>query len=196
MMGVTIEKERPKLLKVIGIDPGTHRLGFAVLAAGEGSPFLEEMDTLALNGRWSLVRRLQAVHEGIRDVCDRHAPDLLMIETPFYHHNVQTSLKLGRVIGIVMALAFERGIVVEEISPAEVKKRITGNGRASKALMERFLSRPFGRSDAYRPQLPDAVDALGIAYAHFVMVSMPTGGRKKTSWQAFLRDNPHRIRRL
>ncbi len=188
------EVEGSKLLKALGIDPGTHRLGYAVVTRENGAVHVSEMDVIALNGRWSLTRRFQTIYEGLRDVFDRHAPDLMMIETPFYHHNVQTSLKLGRVIGIAMALAFERGVSVEEISPAEAKKRITGNGRASKVLMERFLSRAFGQDTAYNPHLPDAVDALGIAYAHFVMPSV-FASDKKASWKAFLRDNPHRIRK-
>ncbi len=186
-------EEGPKLRKALGIDPGTHRMGYAVVECTSRGCRLHEMGALRLNGRWALARRFECIHRELSRLFETHRPQVVVIETPFYHHNVQTSLKLGRVIGLAMALAFAHGTEYCEISPAEVKKRITGNGRASKAMLERFLRQHFGADARYEANSADAVDALGIAYAYFT--SDGRTPRRSVSWEAFIRAHPERIRR-
>ena len=63
-----------------------------------------------------------------------------------------------------MLAAARRGVDVHMYTPSEVKKSISGNGRADKAQMTRMITRILGLSEAPKP--PDAADALALAVCH------------------------------
>src|SRR5690606_26163642 len=92
-----------------------------------------------------------------------HKPDIWVIEKAFADKNISSAIKLGEVRGSIMAAAFRSKAAIREITPAAVKKRIAGNGRATKeqvaAAVLTFVG--FRRGD-----LPfDATDAVAIALA-------------------------------
>ncbi|MEF2175486.1 MAG: crossover junction endodeoxyribonuclease RuvC [Candidatus Absconditabacteria bacterium] len=53
-------------------------------------------------------------------------------------------------------------IIVNEFSPIELKKNITGNGNAEKVLVQSYIKKIFNLKNL--PEYDDAADALGLAY--------------------------------
>jgi crossover junction endodeoxyribonuclease RuvC len=178
---------------ILGIDPGTQILGYALLKGGT-HPALIEMDVLKLTKEKDIYARLQMIHAKIISIIETHHPTHFAIEAPFFGKNVQSMLKLGRAQGVAIAAAMHYKLPVSEYAPKKVKQSITGNGNADKDMVWKMLERILKVEK--KPQYYDATDALGVALCHWYQLSSPllpaTKGAK--GWEAFLAKNPGRIK--
>ncbi len=179
---------------ILGIDPGTNILGYALIGINGASFELIDMGYLTMSKLEDHVEKLKYIAEELQILIRRHKPDELAIEAPFYGKNVQSMLKLGRAQGVAMAIAITQGVRIHEYSPKKIKQSVTGNGNASKetvaAVAEQILKRPLPTDKL------DATDALATALCHyFQRITAPglSGKNKKNNWEGFLKDNPERI---
>ena len=188
---------------ILGIDPGTQILGYAILKGGN-KPILIEMDVLKLTKEKDIYARLQIIHAKIIELIKQHKPSHFAIEAPFFGKNVQSMLKLGRAQGVAIAAAMHFDLPVTEYAPKKVKQSITGNGNADKDMVWKMLERVL--SIQKQPKYFDATDALGVALCHWYQMSGPvlptlakTGkgsklAKKSNGWEAFMASNPGRIK--
>jgi crossover junction endodeoxyribonuclease RuvC len=147
----------------VGVDPGTLRLGWGVVARQRNEMRHVAHGVIALDAREPLARRLQRIEIELGRVLSEHRPEVGSVETLFFHKDAQAAAKLGHARGVVLLSLARAGIEVAEYAPARVKKAIAGHGQADKrqiALMIRALLR--------LDQLPafDAADALALAVTH------------------------------
>ena len=91
---------------IIGIDPGTHIMGYGVLRVYAGTPSLVAMGVIELNRFDSHYLRLRRIYERVSGLIAPYLPDEIAIEAPFFGKNVQSMLKLGRAQGVAMAAAY------------------------------------------------------------------------------------------
>ncbi len=153
--------------RVLGIDPGTHRVGFALLEAGARRRLIAS-GVVTVPAAWEPERRLGRIHTELAALIDRHQPDCIALESSFFGKNVLSMLRLGEARGCVLALAGVRGLTVSDYPPATVKKAVTGNGGASKRQLARVLAAllpELGSAEAI--ERLDETDAIGIAWCHF-----------------------------
>lgn len=61
-----------------------------------------------------------------------------------------------------MMLFLKNKIKIKELTPIEVKKYITGNGKADKKLVQQMIMKIFGLQQM--PEYNDTADALALAY--------------------------------
>ena len=80
---------------ILGIDPGTNVMGYALLKVVERKPSLIVMGVLTLSKIESHYLRLRRIHERTLQLINEYHPDELAIESPFYGKNAQVVLKLG-----------------------------------------------------------------------------------------------------
>lgn len=150
-------------LYILGIDPGSLKMGWAALACQ--GPRLQRIDsgTLRMSARAPLPERLAALLNATTRLLDTHAFDVLAIEAAFVRDNPHTALVLGQARGIPIALAAARGLPVFEYPPATVKRTLVGSGRAEKSQMQRMIQTLLAL-----PTLPaeDEADALAVAITH------------------------------
>ena len=141
--------------------------------------------------------RLKLIFEEITKLIDMYNPCEIAIESPFYGKNVQSMLKLGRAQGVCMAAGMSRGLDVSEYPARRVKQAITGNGNASKEQVATMIQAQFSYSLAGKKM--DATDAIAIALCHvYTFGESPsnkvvTKGKKKTTWEKYLDQNPSKI---
>ncbi|MBD5201035.1 MAG: crossover junction endodeoxyribonuclease RuvC [Bacteroidales bacterium] len=179
---------------IMGIDPGTNVMGYAMLGINGKKPTLIVMGVLKLNKFESHYKRLNRIYERVLSLVEQYLPDELAIEAPFFGKNVQSMLKLGRAQGVAMAAALSRDIPIAEYAPLSIKQSVTGNGNAGKEqvaeMVKRLLDiRPEQMSDFF-----DATDAVAAALTHFYESSKPEAFRKSSSsWASFLAAHPERI---
>lgn len=183
----------PKSPIILGIDPGTQILGYALLKAGT-HPTLIEMDVLKLTKEKDIYARLQLIHAKIIELIETHKPTHFAIEAPFFGKNVQSMLKLGRAQGVAIAAAMQYKLPVVEYAPKKVKQSITGNGNADKDMVWKMLERILKIEK--QPKYFDATDALGVALCHWYQISSPVLPASKglKGWDAFLAKNPGRVK--
>ena len=183
----------PAVYRILGIDPGTVVLGFAVVEVHPRSRRIVELGVLKLAQLKDHSRRLELIHRRLTQVIREHKPSIMAIEAPFFGKNPQSMLKLGRAQGVCMAAAIGEGLEVTEYAPRKIKQSITGNGNASKEQVAAMLENEFAL-DSSR-YLADATDALGAAMCHFYQNrSAVPGGKRFSGWEGFLKANADRIK--
>jgi crossover junction endodeoxyribonuclease RuvC len=160
-------------MKILGIDPGSHRTGWAVLAeAAPGRPpVVVASGTISLTATAPLHERLVRLSREIGEIAQRHRPDVVAMEESFFQKNARTALVLGHARGALIAGACANGTPFAEYPPAVVKKTVGGSGRASKEGLSRLLCVQLGLA-APLDSL-DASDALAVAWTHLQMLRSP-----------------------
>jgi len=178
-------------MRILGIDPGTNVLGYAILENRGKFLHVLRMDVLRMSRYDNHQDKLHRIFVEIQDIIDTYQPTFMAIEAPFYGKNVQSMLKLGRAQGVAIAAALQRKIEVQEYSPKKIKLAVTGNGNASKEQVAAMVSQ-LTVSQIDDSKL-DATDALAAAICHHYQNKRlnKLGGQFK-DWGAFLKANPDR----
>ena len=178
--------------RILGIDPGTNILGYAVLEVTGKKLRLVNIGVVRMQHLKEQAEKLRMIYEQVSAIIDLHTPSELAIEAPFFGKNVQSMLKLGRAQGVAMAAGLAKGLLIEEYAPKKIKQSVTGNGNATKfqvaAMLGTILNSDFSN------ETEDATDALGAAVCHHFQTSSVLGGMKKAKgWDGFLKANPDKI---
>ena len=118
-----------------------------------------------------LETRLAFLHEGLTGVLAATPPDLVGIESVFHGPNTKSLVTLGQARGVLLAAVGAREVPLVELTPAEVKKAVTGRGGATKEQVAHMVGALLGwrPDEAARTHgkvaAQDATDALGVAVA-------------------------------
>ena len=165
---------------ILGIDPGSLLMGYALLKADKNQPRVLLMDVLKLSNEKDIYARLHLIHQKVSELIRLYHPSSFAIEAPFFGKNVQSMLKLGRAQGVAIAAAMQAGLNVTEYSPKKVKQSITGNGNASKEQGWHMLKTILQIDE--QPRYFDASDALSVALCHHFnnRVIQPSATKKKS----------------
>jgi crossover junction endodeoxyribonuclease RuvC len=179
---------------ILGIDPGTRFLGYGLIHIHRDKVTVLQYGVLNLTKYTTQGAKFLKIHERVLGIIEEFLPDEIAIECPFFGKNVQSMLKLGRVQGMVMSLAFSKNIPIAEYEPKKIKQSVTGNGNASKEQVAKMVE-VIGNIKL-DSKLFDATDALGIAICHHFHQNNLTSTMKGTQkgWGAFVSENPSRIK--
>jgi crossover junction endodeoxyribonuclease RuvC len=148
---------------VLAIDPGSRKLGWAVVLRRGQVLHVLASGTLRLDLKATLPQRLGVILTELTLLFDAHKPDALAIEAAFVHENPHTALVLGQARGLPIALAAARGLPVAEFPPATVKRMVVGSGRAEKSQVQEMVKLQLAL--AALPQ-EDEADALAVAITY------------------------------
>lgn len=152
-------------LRVLGIDPGLTRCGLSIVQAGKGRTVIPVAVGVARTPyKSSMGDRLKELYEAITEWISEYNPDVVAMERLFERGEVSTVLHTAHAVGVLILAASQAGLEVHEYTPSQVKKAITGNGRADKKQMTAMVTRILGLENPPKPA--DAADALAIAITH------------------------------
>ncbi len=178
---------------ILGIDPGTNVMGYGLIHQKGTTINLIEMDVLRMEKIGDPALKLKKIFETVSALIEKHQPDELAIEAPFFGKNVQSMLKLGRAQGVAIAAALNRNLPVFEYEPRRIKQSVTGKGGASKEQVAAMLQRLLNFAEI--PHLLDATDAVAVAVCHYFQRKPEQPGKKSyNSWTNFISDNPERVK--
>ncbi len=181
--------------KILGVDPGTNVLGYAVLEVDGKRLKVITMGEMHLSKFESHQEKLKEIFLQLQEVIETYLPREMAVESPFFGKNVQSMLKLGRAQGVAMAAAMTMGLSITEYSPKKIKKAVTGNGNASKEQVSAMLCRML--KITINSNLLDSSDALAAAVTKYQEMSNPLIGMTGAkSWKAFMSKNPDRVKGL
>lgn len=149
-------------MRVLGIDPGTIKLGWGVVER-EGTRVRHVAHGTLRTPKGQLADRLVYIDAGLAEVIAAHAPEASAVESIFFSKNAQSAAKLGHARGVVLLCLRRAGLEVGEYPPATVKRAVVGRGRADKHQVARIIM-----SLLRLPEVPqeDAADALAVAVTH------------------------------
>ena len=175
---------------ILGIDPGTVVMGYGLIEIQGNKIKLIQYGVIHLKKYDNHALKLKKIFERISQIIEEYHPDEVALEAPFFGKNVQSMLKLGRAQGVAMAAALARDIPITEYAPKKVKAAVTGRGTASKEQVASMLMNLLSIKEL--PKLLDATDALAVAVCHHFQGGIAVS--KAKSWNAFLKDNPNRLK--
>lgn len=149
---------------ILGIDPGTTGMGYAILDSRREPPEVIACDLVATPQRGSAAERLMSIAEAIDRIIRAHDPATLALERLYFNKNARTAMVVAEARGIALLCGARAGLEIAEYAPSEVKLAVTGSGSADKKQVMRMLSmvlrleRPFSQDNV--------ADAVAIALTH------------------------------
>jgi len=148
-------------MRILGIDPGTIRCGYAII---ETTPKLRLIDAgfIKITDK-ELQYQLAQLIEGL-DLVLKHKIDEVAIEDIFYAYNPKTVLKLAQFRGALSLRILQVHGNFYEYTPLQVKKAVTGNGKAKKEQVAFMVKRILGIKGEIKPL--DITDAIAVALTH------------------------------
>lgn len=153
-------------MRILGIDPGSQRSGFAVLETEKNRISYITSGTIFLDPKLAPAQRLLILDEDLQNIFQKYKPAELAIETVFFAKNAQSALRLGEARGVVLRRAAFHQAKIFEYAPAEIKSAIGGSGRAKKDQIARLLRLFLKLPSHFNFESLDQSDALAIALAH------------------------------
>lgn len=150
-----------KARRVIGLDPGVARLGWAVIDVTATTSVLVAAGLLTTPSTQPTPERLAALHLAVMKLFKRFHPDSLSVEQVFFSKNVSTALSTGQVRGVVLSAAALSSLLVHEFTPTAVKQTVTGDGRADKQQIRQMVKILLHLKTV--PPNDDTTDAMAIA---------------------------------
>jgi crossover junction endodeoxyribonuclease RuvC len=150
-------------LRILGIDPGTLRLGYGVIDHVAGHTIYVDCGVITAPASHAREARLHTIGRDLRELLAEVRPDVVAMEQAFFGKNVQATLALGEARGVALFVAQEQGVILAGYPPAQVKQIVTGQGGAAKSQVGFFVKALLGLRRA--PEA-DAADALAIALCH------------------------------
>ena len=113
--------------KIMGIDADSHNVGWFVAHEDRGD---RSWGMIRL-GKGSFDERFLRAIAGVKELIGREKPDIVAIEQPYLGLNVQTTIKLAKMVGMIYAMAWLASIEVIEFQPSEGKASLSGRGSAT-----------------------------------------------------------------
>jgi crossover junction endodeoxyribonuclease RuvC len=163
-------------MKILGIDPGTGRMGWAIInresVAGSmlqrATRYKRQTVLLACGlietpPRTPLSDRLKVIYEELEKIIKKYRPDQLAIEELFFVKNVKTAISVSHARGVAMLVASQGALDIFEYKPNEIKMAITGYGHADKSQIAKMLKLHLKGCSIKQD---DTADAVAVALCH------------------------------
>lgn len=150
---------------VLGIDPGLNLTGYGVVDISGPRPKLREAGVIKSRPSGSLESRLAEIHDGVAEVLAAFRPSCMSLEALYSHYDrPTTAIMMGHARGVICLAAAQAAVPIHHYASTQIKKMLTGNGRAPKLQVQTAICREFGLPQV--PEPPDVADALAIALCH------------------------------
>ena len=150
---------------ILGIDPALGTTGYGVVR-DQGNRF-EVIDAgiVRCNRKETLENRLLELSQGITEIVEEFQPDCFAVEELYSHYErPTTAILMGHARGVILLAASTAGVPVYSYAATQIKKTLTGNGRASKSQMQFAVQHQLGLKQL--PEPADVADALAAAVTH------------------------------
>ena len=152
-------KKSPLTPKVIlGIDPGTTRIGYGVIKKAGGA--LKSLDYGVIEpGRGD--SRFRNLETKLNFLIKKYKPQIAGVEKIFFSKNKKTAISVAEYRGIILFILNKNAVKTLEFTPNDIKSAVTGSGKSDKKIVSRYVCLTLGlrRVLGY----DDAADALAIA---------------------------------
>ena len=151
-------------MRILGIDPGIRVAGYGCieLLGNSVSPKIVEAGAIRMEVDNAISFRLKQLHDDICEIISELSPDVLAVEKIFTHEeHLSTATIMGHARGVILLAGEQACLPLIELTPAEIKKSVTGNGRATKKQVQHAIASILKLSEPPKPS--DVADALAIA---------------------------------
>ena len=170
---------------ILGIDPGTARMGYGVIKKDGGKTLFLDAGILKIHpvrsspplgpcgarlraGATSNGVKIQPsphiflqIKTGLEKIIKKWKPEIMAIEKVYFSNNQKTAMSVAEARGVAILTGLENGLGIKEYSPNEIKSGLTGYGHADKRGVAKMVNLALGTPKL--KVIDDASDALAIA---------------------------------
>ena len=150
-------------MTILGIDPGTRKMGYALISLEKGKIALIEAGLIKIKAE-ELQFQIPQMVEAFESIFKNHKIDEVAIEDIFYAHNPKTTIKLAQFRGAIMLMLLQQFGQFNEYTALQVKKALTGNGKATKEQVAYMAKMLLNIKKEIKPL--DITDAIAVAISH------------------------------
>ena len=155
-------------IKVLGIDPGTGRMGFGVAEQKGNKFFSHAIGCVTTPPNTAQATRLASLQTELQKIITTHKPTGVVVEKLFFSKNIRTGIAVAEARGMIITTLTQNNLPILELSPQQVKMGVTGYGKATKNQVQLMVQKLFCLTSLPKPD--DAADALALAFvglSHF-----------------------------
>lgn len=151
-------------MKILGIDPGTATVGWAVIETVRGKVTPVAYGHISTKKELSLQKRLQEIRDDVTEIVKIYQPDAAAMEELFFFNNQKTAISVAQSRGALLLTLADFGLTIAGYTPLQVKQSLTGYGKADKQQVQRMAKEILHLKTLPKPD--DVADALAIALCH------------------------------
>lgn len=148
---------------ILGIDPGSRKTGWGLIASNRGRPRYLASGTIRLDSEALLARRLVILADALEAILSEHRPDQCAVEQIFTARNPRSALVLGHARGVAICAVARHEVALFEYAPNLVKQAVVGAGKADKRQVNHMVKVLLGHAQLFQE---DEADALALALTH------------------------------
>ncbi len=170
--------------RILGLDPGLARVGYALVDARGGSLRKIACDVISTPANMPTEKRLQHIFYAVQEIISTYNPDVAAVEQFFFIKNPITALQVGQARGVILLALALAGLSFAEYAPQRVKQELTDSRLATKAEVGTAVRILLHLRKPLWPD--DAADAAAIAICHHLQGDRQasfsprlSGGRKR-----------------
>ncbi|MCW7460898.1 crossover junction endodeoxyribonuclease RuvC [Leptospira limi] len=152
-------------MKIIGIDPGSHRVGYAILSFPEGlrrNPTLLGYGTIEVAPKTPSPDNLLQIRRELQAILTEHKPEWAAVEELFFVQNTTTGMKVSESRGVILLTLGENQIPMVSLTATQIKKGISAKGNATKKEVRAAIQMILGFKDLKGHD--DSWDAIACAF--------------------------------
>lgn len=150
-------------MKILGIDPGLGRTGYALLEQNGKGIVMRECGCITTQPKIPDSERLWEIKKDLTALIKKSKPDAICVESLFFAANVKTAMSVSQARGVILVTAAEHKLKIIEVTPLQVKIAATGYGKADKKQVVTMIVKLLKLKKIPKPD--DAADACAIAWA-------------------------------
>ena len=150
--------------RVLGIDPGLDRTGWAVVENSPAGFVLQAAGLIHTAKDLPFQTRLKQTYEEIQKVIKEFKPEVAALEAMFFLKRAMTMSHTIQTRGVIVLAMAQNNLEVFEYPAKRVKLTISGSGAADKKQMQRMVQLTLKLKEVLNPD--DVADAAAIALCH------------------------------
>jgi len=151
-------------MRVLGIDPSVRSTGYGIIEFSQDAYTVLGYGVIKPSRRLLFHQKINEIKNQVENLINTFSPEEVAIENPFYAQNIKTAITLGQVRGATLVAVASQNCALHEYSPLEIKKAVTGYGRADKEQVKTMIKVLLKIEDDGIEE--DASDALATAFCH------------------------------
>jgi crossover junction endodeoxyribonuclease RuvC len=154
-------------MRIIGIDPGTGRLGFGVVDVDKYGYKLVDAGVITTPAHTDHAERLEDIFDSLTEIIEQTKPTVMSIEKLFFAKNITTAMKVSEARGVAILCGRKAKLEIHEYTPLQIKQTTTGYGKADKKQVQEMVRMQLKLKTAPKPD--DCADALAAAITYSIM---------------------------
>jgi crossover junction endodeoxyribonuclease RuvC len=152
-------------MRILGIDPGLDRTGWAVIDKdGPAAPRLAASGLIHTPKNTPLQKRLASIFDELSSLIGVHAPQEAAIEEVFFSKRADTQANTTHARGVILLACEKKALPINAYNPRVIKKTVSGSGSAEKKQIQRVVQITLNLTSV--PEPDDVADAMAAALCH------------------------------